>query len=72
MMFNFIRSLFGKGKVRIEFTYLAGNRIKQGSLTVPYVGEWDEDDCLSQVRDQLIVEHDIVPIKMTVIGRVEG
>jgi hypothetical protein len=70
-MFNFIRRLFGEGKVRIEFTYLHGNRFKQGSLTVPYVGVWDEDDCLSHVRDQLIVEHGIVPIKMTVIGRIE-
>lgn len=70
-MFNFIRRLFGEGKVRIEFTYLHGNVIKQGSLTVPYVGKWDEEDCLAHVRDQLIVNHNIFPIKLTVIGRIE-
>ena len=70
-MFNFIRRLFGEGKARVEFTYLHGNRIKQGSLKVPYVGMWGEEDCLSYVREQLLVEYDIVPIKLSVVGMIE-
>jgi hypothetical protein len=70
-MFDFIRRWFGQGRVRIEFSYLEGTSIRTGSAKVPYEGLWDEKDCLDYVRNALIVEHGIYPIKMKVVGHIE-
>jgi hypothetical protein len=70
-MFDFIRRWFGQGRVRIEFSYLEGTRIRTGSAKVPYQGAWDEEQCLDYVRNELIIEHGIYPIKMKVVGHIE-
>jgi hypothetical protein len=70
-MFDFIRRLFGQGRVRVEFNYLEGSSIRTSSARVPYVGQWDEQACLDYARNQLIVEHGIYPIKMKVASHIE-
>ena len=70
-MFDFIRRWFGQGRVRVEFSYLEGTRIRTGSAKVPYQGVWDEQDCLDYVRNELIIEHGIYPIKMQIVGHIE-
>ena len=70
-MFGFIRRLFGQGRVRVEFTYLEGSKIRTGSAKVPYEGEWDEEHCLNYVRNNLIIEHGIYPLKMQVVGHIQ-
>jgi hypothetical protein len=70
-MFDFIRRLFGQGRVRVEFNYLEGSSIRTGLARVPYQGEWDEQACLDYVRNELIIEHGIYPIKMKIVGHIE-
>jgi hypothetical protein len=70
-MFDFIRRWFGQGRVRIEFSYIEGSSIRTGSAKVPYQGQWDEQACLDYVRNELIIEHGIYPIKMQIVGHIQ-
>jgi hypothetical protein len=71
MMFGFIRRLFGHGKVRVEFVYSKGGRVLKGHAVIPYEGSYDEDLVIKHATNYLIVEHQIAPLKIVVVGRME-
>lgn len=56
-MFDWFKSLFGKGKVRVEFTTHEGQK---GSFKIDYIGDLNtlnEDELRENCRRHLMVEH---------------
>lgn len=60
-MLNFVKSLFGKGRLRIEFRGLnEKNETVKGIAKMPYVGVFDEDDALWEFRYRIKYEEGIL------------
>lgn len=56
-MFDFIRRLFGEGKVRVSFTTVEG---RNGAMIIDYLGDpksIDMGELEQHTRDKLLVEH---------------
>ena len=66
-MSDWFKSLFGKGRVRIEFTTLEG---KPGTAKVPYIGEYDETAMLNHFIRALKVDYNLTAKTVKVIGHV--
>jgi len=64
-MFDWLKSLFGEGKVRIEFTTFEG---RNGIARVPYIGSYDEVDLLKQFKRVMKVDHGLTVRTATVLG----
>jgi hypothetical protein len=69
-MINFIKSFFGSGKVRVEFTDCATR--ERHVVRVPYVGAWDEQDCIDEVHRTLWLNYDIRATNIIVLGHISG
>ena len=60
-MLNFIKSLFGKGRLRIEFRGInEKNERVNGVAKMPYVGSFNEDDALFEFKRQILYSDGIV------------
>jgi len=67
-MFNWIKSLFGKGKIRVTLVTSDG---MTGSAVVPYVGDIDTLDMVEfkdYVKREVLVEHGKIVTSMKIIG----
>lgn len=70
-MIDWIKSFFGKGRVRVEFEGIDRNgKIVSGDAKVPYVGKWDEDAMMKFVKDKLMYEKGVVVTKMELVAHV--
>ena len=67
-MFDFIRRLFGKGTVRIEFSCVKDGKIKQGTVTTSYVGKFDENRCLELFRNEMLAEQGLEIIDARIVS----
>ena len=66
-MINWLKSLFGKGKVRVHF--LASNG-QTGYAKIPYVGEYDEEELIRQFKKAALVEEGLKIVSVRVVARI--
>lgn len=60
-MFDWIRSLFGKGKVRVEFKGIdRDGKLVTGDAKMPYTGKFTEEDAIAEFKEQIMYKHGIV------------
>lgn len=67
-MFNWLRKLFGDGKVRIELITVDG---KQGQATAPFVGDvgkTPEKELLADIVNQIFVDKGWKIAKIRILG----
>jgi hypothetical protein len=65
-MINWIKSFFGAGKVRIQFTDTKTNEVHV--VRMSYVGAFDEDDAIDELRHMLYTRHNIIVKNAQVLG----
>lgn len=53
-MFDWIKKLFGEGKIRAEFELADG---RSGIAKVPYIGQYDENKMLAHIKNSMQVEY---------------
>ena len=72
-MFDWIKSLFGRGKVRAEWEGIDkyGN-VKSGDAKAPYIGSYDETAMKDFISRQLLFEYGITATKIDIIAHIEG
>lgn len=72
-MLDWIKSLFGKGTVRVEFNGVdRDGKAQSGTAKIPYVGAYDEAEALEQFKQVMMVEHRISIRSARVIGHVKS
>ena len=64
-MFDFIKKMFGEGKVRAEFILADG---RQGIVKVPYIGQYNEAELITGVKDKMFVEYGVRCTSLKVVG----
>lgn len=68
-MFDWLKQLFGKGTVRVEFEAVDNKfNVLKGSAKVPYIGQYDEDEVNRIVRNKIAVEHGVIVTKINVVA----
>ena len=73
-MFNWLRGMFGKGKVRIKWAGLnEKGQIESGFANIPYAGSWDEDACFEKLRKELRYQFGITvnPLSLSVVEHIK-
>lgn len=71
-MLDWIKSLFGKGKVRIEFKGLDKNgKAVSGTAKMPYVGKFDELDALEEFKEQIMYKHGILVLNCDIVAHIK-
>lgn len=71
-MINWIKSLFGRGRVRVEWTGLnQSGKSVSGNAKAPYVGTWDEDAMIRYVKQQLLYQHGVVTTQIQIVAHIE-
>ncbi len=71
-MLDWIRSLFGRGRVRIEFEGIdqTGN-IVSGDGKVPYIGRYTEQDVIAYFKKELLYQHGVSATKVEIIQHIK-
>ena len=71
-MIDWIKGLFGRGRIRIEFEGVDrnGKRVT-GDAKMPYVGSYDKESALSEFKNQIMYKDGIVITKATIIAHIE-
>lgn len=71
-MFDWIKSWFGKGKLRIEFRGLDKNgKAVSGDAKMPYVGKFDELDAIDEFKEQIMYSHGIYVTTCQIVAHIE-
>ena len=70
-MLDWIRSFFGRGRVKVEWTGIGPKGIQSGTGKCPYTGVYDEAALLRHFRDEIRYHHDIVVTDIRVIAHIE-
>lgn len=71
-MIDWIKSWFGKGKVRVEFKGIdRTGKIVTGDAKAPYVGHWNEDAMLKYVANELLYQHGVVVTQSKIVAHIE-
>lgn len=69
-MFDWLKQLFGKGTVRVDFEAVDNKfAVLKGSAKVPYIGRYDEDEIKRIVRNKIAVQHGVTVTKINVVAR---
>ena len=72
MLIDWIKSLFGRGKVHFEFTGVdRDGTLVQGDARAPYVGSWDEDAMLKYIKDELWYQHGVVVTEAKLVAHIQ-
>ena len=69
---DWIRSLFGRGRVTVEWSGLGPKGIQSGTGRCPYVGSYDEHAIMDHFKKELRYQHDIVVTNIRVVSHLEG
>lgn len=71
-MLDWIRGLFGRGRVRIEFEGVdqTGKSIT-GNGKVPYTGLYTEEDVIAVFKKELMYHHGIVATRIEIVQHIE-
>jgi tetrahydromethanopterin S-methyltransferase subunit A len=71
-MLDWIKSLFGKGRVRIEFEGIdKTGKIVTGDGKFPYVGLYTEEDVISHFKKELMYKHGVSVTKIEIVQHIE-
>lgn len=70
-MFDWIRSWFGRGRVKVEWSGIGPKGIQSGTAKCPYTGVYNEESVLKHFRDEIRYQYDIVVTDIRVIAHVE-
>jgi hypothetical protein len=72
-MIDWIKGLFGRGRIRIEFEGVDRNgKVVTGDAKMPYVGSYDKESALSEFKNQIMYKDGIVITKATIVAHIEG
>ena len=71
-MIDWIKSFFGQGRVRAEWTGFdpTGKKVT-GDAKAPYVGMWDETAMIDYIKQQLLYKHGIKVTDIKIITHIE-
>lgn len=71
-MINWIKSWFGKGKVRIEFKGIDQHgKAVTGTGKMPYVGKFDELDAIDEFKEQIMYKHGILVTSCVITAHIQ-
>ncbi len=71
-MLDWIRSLFGRGRVRVEFEGIdKTGKVVNGDGKVPYIGRYTEQDVVAYFKKELLYQHGVIATKVEVIQHIE-
>lgn len=71
-MLDWIKSLFGKGRIRVEFKGIDRNgKLVSGDGKMPYVGKWDEDAAIAEFKEQLMYKHGVAATEVNIVAHVQ-
>lgn len=71
-MIDWIKSWFGKGRVRAKFEGIDkhGNTVT-GDAKAPYVGAWDENAMLKYMQNEIMLKYGVTVTKIQLVAHVE-
>lgn len=70
-MFDWIKKLYGEGKIRVECVLSGGRKC---TVKMPYVGDidtMDEIEVIQTAKDYVKVEHGLIVVSAKIVGIVE-
>lgn len=71
-MLDWIKSLFGRGKVRVTWSgFDTRGQIITGNAKAPYIGKWDESAMTSYIKQQLLYQHGVTVTQIQIISHIE-
>jgi tetrahydromethanopterin S-methyltransferase subunit A len=71
-MLDWIRGLFGRGRIRVEFTGIdRDGKVVTGDGKMPYTGKFTEEDALAEFKQQLMYKHGVVVTQATIVAHLE-
>ena len=71
-MIDWIRSWFGKGKIRTEWKGIDqwGN-IRSGDAKCPYVGSYNESVLLKKIKQEMFYQHGVTITEIHVVAHIQ-
>ena len=71
-MLDWIKGLFGRGKVRLEFKgFDRQGKLVTGDAKMPYVGKYDEEDAIEEFKEQIMYKHGILVTSCIVVAHIK-
>lgn len=71
-MLDWIKSWFGKGKIRVEFKGInREGKIVSGDGKMPYIGKWDEAAAIEQFKEQAMYKYGVVITELNIVAHIE-
>lgn len=71
-MIDWIKSWFGKGRVRVEWEGFDRSGLKRsGNARAPYVGVWDEEAMKDYISQKLSYQHGIMVTSIKIVAHIE-
>jgi hypothetical protein len=71
-MIDWIKSLFGKGKIRVEFKGLDRNgKTVSGDGKMPYIGRFTEEDAIADIKRKILYEHGVIVTDIKIVAHLK-
>ena len=68
---DWLKSLFGKGKIRVEFKGIDRNgKLVEGDGKMPYIGKFTEEDAIAELKQKILYEHGITVTEVTIVAHI--
>lgn len=70
-MIDWIKSWFGKGKIRAEWQgYDRSGKLVGGDAKVPYVGSYNESELMKHIKNELMYQHGVRVTRIELVSHV--
>jgi tetrahydromethanopterin S-methyltransferase subunit A len=71
-MLDWIKSLFGKGKIRIEFEGIdRDGKMVSGDGKMPYIGRFTEEDAIAEFKRKILYEHGVSVTDVKIVAHIK-
>jgi hypothetical protein len=70
-MLDWIKSLFGKGRLRIEFEGVdQAGKLVSGNAKMPYIGKFTEEDAIAEFKEQCMYKHGVRVTRAAIVAHI--
>jgi hypothetical protein len=71
-MLDWIRGLFGRGRIRVEFTGIDRNgKTVSGDAKMPYIGRFTKEDAIAEIKQKILYEYGVTVTNVTIVSHLE-
>ena len=67
-MLNFIRRLFGQGRIKAKFICSDGT---EGTVKAPYTGQWNESEALDALKEEIEFKYDKKIVHIELVAHIK-